>query len=333
MINIDDILGGSLHDEIKASYNKSSGGYLDNVLKFTPDKDCIVRLLPMKDDIGNSLYKVWYRGWRSYSKDSMGKYVEAIEPASRNEENPIAEYSKKLTEELKLRNLDKTHPDMVKARSLWSDYKTLVNCYVVDDKANPDNNGKVMVIQLPKTLASIIEDHLFGDRAVDYGTKIFDPTEAGHNLKIRCKRKEISSTSASKDMQKMGVEYTQSYFMSPSPLDGISDNKEKIIELLDSCHDLKTFFPIKTTQERQEMLDKHFICRDEGSDVDVNSMLDSVSDSSDIDESEETDNNEEPEETQVEVKEVKETVDNHKKKEPSDNNMSDIDEILAGLGK
>jgi hypothetical protein len=245
----------SLFDEISSGFKKesSTGGssFYKDILKFEKDKDYIVRLLPNRKDAEHTIYPIEYHGWKSCS---TGKYMEVVDPSRLDLPNPIKQYSYELGAKLKALKLDVTDPRMIRGRSIWTNGTWLLNCYVISDPTNPENEGKVKIIRAGSVLFNdVIHDHWKGERADEYGNRIFDPSSNGCNLKIRCTDKGGNSTS------KMNVEYNKSYFMSASAIEGVSDSLEKMIETLDSCHDLTSVYPIKTEEELKEILNTHFI--------------------------------------------------------------------------
>lgn len=291
--------------------NKSGGGIYKDILKFEMDKDYIVRLLPYFEDPEYTVYSYTYRGWVS---KSTGKYVEVIDPPS-DEVNPIQAYSTTLTNNLRPLKLDKEDPRMIDARKLWNKKGWLINCYVVSDPTNPDNEGTVKILKVGKQLWDVIDTHVHGERKDEFGWKCFDLSAKGCNLKIKAQDNGSGKYS----------EYTKSYFMSPSPIEGVSDNDERIEELYGECFDLRAVFPVKTESEIQELLDTHF--KGEVAEQapvsfgDIDSIIDS-----DVP-------YEEEEEEKEEVAPAKKKV-STKKSETSKKNVEDdddIDNLIANL--
>lgn len=297
--------------------NKSGGGIYKDILKFEMDKDYVVRLLPYFEDQENTVYAYTYRGWTS---KSTGKYVEVLDPPS-DEVNPIQAYSTTLTNQLRPLKLDKEDPRMKDARNLWNKKGWLINCYVISDPTNPDNEGTVKILKVGKQLWDIIDTHVHGERKDEFGWKCFDPSAKGCSLKIKALDNGSGKYS----------EYTKSYFMSPSEIEGVSDNDERIEEIFDACFDLKTIFPIKTESEIQEILDTHF--KGEVAEQAPTSFgdIDSILDSEDNEEEVEEEIEEEVEEEKPEPVKTKTTKKSEPKKKEVSKDEDDIDDLIANL--
>jgi hypothetical protein len=309
----------NMFQQISGSFDKakqSGGGIYNDILKFEMDKDYIVRLLPYREDLDETVHSYTYRGWVS---KSTGKYVEVLDPPpSSDVVNPIQAYSTTLTNKLRPLKLDKEDPRMIDARKLWNKKAWLINCYVISDPTKPDNEGTVKILKVGKQLWDIIDTHVNGEREAEFGWKCFDPTAKGCNFKI----KAVDNGSGKYS------EYTKSYFMTPSEIDGVSDNEERIEEIFDACFDLKAVFPIKTEDEIQEILDIHFK-NEEGDKAptsfgDIDKILD---EDVDVDTDDDADDDvEEVEEVQKPSKK-KETKKETKKVEDDD----DLDDLIANL--
>lgn len=298
--------------------NKRGGGIYKDILRFEMDKDYVVRLLPYREDPENTVYSYTYRGWTS---KSTGKYVEVLDPPY-DEVNPIQAYSTTLTNQLRALKLDKEDPRMKDARMIWSRKGWLINCYVISDPTNPDNEGTVKILKVGKQLWDIIDTYVHGERKDEFGWRCFDPSAKGCNLKIKAQDNGSGKYS----------EYTKSYFMSPSEIEGVSDNDERIEEFFDACFDLKTVYPIKTESEIQEILDTHFkgeVAEQAPTSFgDIDSILDSEDEEEDVDEEiEEEVAEEEPE--PVKTKTTSKKTESKKKEVSKDED--DIDDLIANL--
>ena len=316
----------NMFQQISGSFdkaNKSGGNSIYNdILKFEMDKDYIIRLLPYREDLEDgTVHAYTYRGWKS---KSTGKYVEVLDPPS-DVVNPIQAHSSTLTNQLRPLKLDKEDPRMVDARKLWSKKAWLLNCYVISDPTNPDNEGTVKILKVGKQLWDIIDTHVHGERKDEFGWKCFDPTANGCSLKIKALDNGSGKFS----------EYTKSYFMSPSEIDGVSDNEERIEEIFDACFDLKTVFPIKTEDEIQEILDIHFK-NEEGDKAptsfgDIDKILDEEVEDEDEDEDEEVEEEEVEEAPKQNKKTTTKETKTKKKETKKVEDEDDLDDLIANL--
>lgn len=309
----------SMFQKISGSFqkaNKQGGGIYNNILRFEKGKDYVVRLLPYAKNPDNTIYSYSYRGFVS---KSTGKYVEVIDPI--DTVNPIATHSTTLTNQLRPLKLDKEDPRMVDARKLWAKRSWLINCYVISDPTNPDNEGTVKILKMGAQLHDIVDEHVEGERSEEFGWKCFDPSANGCNFKIKVV-----------DNGGGYPKYDKSYFMSPSEIEGVTGNDERIEEIFDACFDLTTVFPVKTESELQDFLDTHFkgeVAEQAPTSFgDIDSILDSEDDEEEVEEEIEEDVDEEDPEP------VK-TKTTSKKSEPKKKEVSkdedDIDDLIANL--
>tara|TARA_R110000765_G_scaffold7963_4_gene26038 strand:- start:53723 stop:54697 length:975 start_codon:yes stop_codon:yes gene_type:complete len=240
----------NMFEQIKDGFTKpvaGGGGQFKDILRFEKNNDYTVRLLPYVKNPNESIFAFQYHGWKSVS---TGNYFEVIDPSSLDLPNPIKKYSYDLGDKLKALKLDKEDARMVRARNIWTKRAWLVNCLVINDPVNPDNNGTVKILRLGNFLHDdVIDDAFLGDRKDEFGIRIFDLSAKGCNLKIRC---TDNGSGKYKD-------YKKSYFMSPSEIEGVSGVKDTIADIYDRCIDLTTIYPVKDYEEMKEILNTHFI--------------------------------------------------------------------------
>lgn len=320
----------ALQSAIESSFDsaKSSGGLYKNILRFQDDKEYVVRLLPYMPDVNNTMFRRTYRGWKSCK---TGKYIEFTHPDTRTsqERNPIHEHSLKVSNGLRKRKLDKDHEDMKRGRDLWENESYLYNCYVIDDPVTPDNNGKVMVLNLGKTLHDKIYDHFKGGRANEFGMKIFDISEKGCNFKIR------AETKGGKKKGALSRTYENSYFMMPSEIEGVSDNPEKIQEIYDSCFDLTQIFKVATPEEMERALEEHYDLDANGfriSDENGNVVSSTPSDFGDFDKLlEKPKKKEEPKKEESKKREPEPDLDDDSGDDDDDIDLDEIDKMISDM--
>jgi hypothetical protein len=228
----------SMFESIKSALVKqdnSNSSYRD-ILRMESDKTYVVRLLPNVKDPSKTFFHYYQHSFNSFA---TGKFMSLVSPTSFGERDPISELKYKM-----LRS--GSEEEKKKAGSLvWSE-RWLVNAYVIDDPSNPENNGKVKIIQFGKQLYKIIMRAIDGDDAEDLGPRVFSLKEDGVNLKIVCETQGGYKT------------YVSSKFSMPKAIDGV--NAKNIDEILNSAHDLEKINTVKTYDDLKKILNEHFLC-------------------------------------------------------------------------
>jgi len=234
----------SMFESIKTALNKqesnnSSG--LRDIIRTEIDKTYTVRLLPYLKDPTKTFFHYFQHAWTSFAN---GRFISAISPTTFGERDPISE--------LKYKYLRTgSEEEKKKASSLtWSE-KWLVNAYIVDDPTNPDNNGKIKILQFGKQLHKIIMRAISGDDSDDLGPRVFSLKSDGVNLKVVC------------ESQGGYKSYTSSKFTMPKAIDGVTD--KNIESILEGAFDLEKVFTVRSYDELKNTLNEHFLC---SSDVD-----------------------------------------------------------------
>ena len=126
--------------------------------------------------------------------------------------------------------------------------KWLVNIYVVDDPANPDNNGKVKMLRYGKQLQKIITEAIEGEDAEEFGPRIFDLGSEGVNFKIKVEQQGDFPT------------YVSSRFTAAGKVD-LSEDQQK--DIYDGVFDLNEVFTLKSYDDLKEMFNEHYYCKTE----------------------------------------------------------------------
>lgn len=234
-----------MFDKIKESLKKSEktgSGLYTNIMKFPKGHTYTIRLIPNVENIDETFFHHYLNQWTS-KKD--GSFVSALSLRTLGERDPINEARWKLYKEWKDSSpgKDEKFENPIKEKEQW-----LVNIYVIDDPSNPENNGKVKILNLGSQLKGIIDDAMNGDRADEFGPAIFDLSKDGADFKIKAEEQGIYTT------------FIKSFFTSKTSLD-LSD--EEIDEVYQNVFDLKQVHPVKTFDELQALLDDHFFCSEE----------------------------------------------------------------------
>lgn len=231
----------NMFNEIKASLSNNKDSSYKEIMKFEPGKTYIVRLVPNVTDPKSTIYHYYHHSWNSLC---TGQFVTTLCPSTYGEQCPIDQLVLKTYNTGSAEEKEKIKP--ISRKENW-----FVNAYVISDPSNPENEGKVKVIRYGKELAKIINAAIDGDDADEFGVKIFDVAE-GCSLKIKCESRTGMGGS------RAFVTYSASKFTSPSKLDGI--DAKKLDTIYESTHDLSKFMKPKTYAELQRMLDQHFFC-------------------------------------------------------------------------
>jgi len=227
----------SMFDQIKNALNKDqnqNAGKYREIIKLAPGNTYTVRLIPNCEDPSKTFFHYYTTGWESFS---TGRYLSNISPNTWGEKDPILDARMALSKH-------GTDEEKEKSKKIIRTERWLANVFVVNDPTTPDNNGKIKLLRYGKQLHKIIMDAIEGDDSDEYGAKIFDLSEEGCNLKIKCERQGDYPT------------YVSSRFAAPSKLTGTDDPNSLYTEI----HDLETIFPAKSYEELKEVLNEHFYC-------------------------------------------------------------------------
>lgn len=238
-------LSKNIFNEIKASLSNKSENPFKDLMKFETGKTYVVRLVPNVDAPARTIFHYYHHSWNSYC---TGQFVTALCPTTYGESCPIDSYVIKTFRTGSAEEKEKVKP--ISRKENW-----LVNAYVVSDPTNPENEGKVKIIRYGRELAKIVNNAIDGDDVEEFGSRIFDFSENGCNLKIKCEARAASG------LGKGGLPtYTSSKFMAPSPIEGVSNDPKKIESIYSEIHGLDKFFKPKTQAELQRMLEQHVFC-------------------------------------------------------------------------
>jgi len=227
-----------MFDSIKSALTKNNNQQSKNkdILKCEVGNTYTVRLLPNTTDPQKTFFHYYTFGWTSFC---TGQYVSAVSPSSFGGRDPIAEYRYKVLK-------TGTEEEKQKARAIIRSEKWLVNAYIVNDPVTPENNGKTMIVRYGKQLHKIIMDAIEGDGAEDLGSRIFDLSDKGCNLKIKVEQQGDYPT------------YVSSKFALPKAVEGL--DKSKFDDVYKNIHDLETVLPARSYDEMKNMLDEHYFC-------------------------------------------------------------------------
>jgi hypothetical protein len=206
-------------------------------LKMEPDKTYIVRLLPNLSDGKKTRFHYYQHVFPSVLST---KKISVLCPHTYDEKCPIDEYRSKAYAAKNETLIDQSKP--LKRSEKW-----LYNAYVIKDPTNPENQGKVKILNAGIQLQKIIQSAIDGDDKEEFGYRIFDLSPNGCNLRIKVEKNEGGYPT-----------YVSSKFTSPSEIDDLEDADE----IYSSVKSLDTIFQHKTYDEIKNLMDVHFFGKD-----------------------------------------------------------------------
>ena len=235
----------SIKEALASSDNKGSATF-NEIMQTRPGNTYTVRLLPYAKDPGKTFFHYYNHGWVSYA---TGQYVQTLSPQTFGDRDPIAEERFRV-----LRTGSEEEKEKMQAIRRLE--KWLVNVYVVDDPSNPENNGKVKLLRYGKQLQKIITEAIEGEDAEEFGARIFDLGPDGVSFKIKVEQQGDYPT------------YVSSRFTTAGKIK-LSEDEQK--DIYDNVFDLNDVFTLKSFDELKEMLNEHYYCKTEDTDVSASS--------------------------------------------------------------
>lgn len=227
----------SMFDSIKEALNKSqSQSSFRDILKFQPGNSYEVRLLPNMKDPSNTFFHYYTHAWESFA---TGQFMSVMSPQTFGERDPIGEARYQLRQR-------GTPEEKAKAEKVIRREQWLVNVYVINDPTTPENNATVKMMRYGKQINKVIADAIEGEDADQFGPRVFDLTQEGCNLRVRCDKQGDYPT------------YVASKFLMPSSVPGLDETN--IEEIYNNVTSLEEVFPVKSYDELVEVLNEHFHC-------------------------------------------------------------------------
>ena len=237
MIDYDALLNQIVDSQKKTADNV----YSKNMLKTDTIGNTIIgRLIPNLNDRDHTIVKYFHHGWKSVSKQGFNLFF--LCPSTVGERCPICTQSIKMWKS--------GNPHLVEQSKLIRRRENkLINFYVISDLKEPKNNGTLKILRYGMQIETKIKMATEGvDKAI-YGKRVFRLDEEGCNFRIMCEQ-----NSQKKDAWPT---YTNSGFLPPSKIDGMTEEKQK--EILASVFDLTKQFELKSYSEIESELQKHFL--------------------------------------------------------------------------
>jgi len=255
-VNVLDIFNDIVSSSI--SSQSSSNNVWKEKMKFEIGKEYIVRLVPyLKEGREGTASKTLVK-YQKYSwQDSSGKWCSVLSPRTWDAKCPISDWSYRV----KYKGTDAEREDM--NRRLKYKAGAYTNVYVIKDPTNPENEGKVKILDMGKKLYNLITSALNGDLdkswteqarkysgnkniEIKVGPKVFDLSSDGVNLVIRVNKNQ------------MGLhDYSASEF-SISDTD-LGKTPDEIQKIYDSCHDVTTLEPVMDFEQITDFFKKSYL--------------------------------------------------------------------------
>jgi hypothetical protein len=225
----------SMFDNLKTALekNNSGGSSYKDIMRFEKNKTYTVRLLPNIKDAAKTFFHYYSYAWESFS---TGQYITNVSPTTFGDRDPIGEYKFRISKHGT--PAEKEKGEKIMRRESW-----LVNAYVIDDPTNPANNGSIKLMRFGRQLNKIIMDAINGDDADQFGSKIFDLSDEGCNLRVKV------------DVQGDFPTYVSSKFLMPCAVQGLDGDPN---DVYNNTIDLESIYRIKSYDELEEVLNEHF---------------------------------------------------------------------------
>jgi hypothetical protein len=204
-----------MNDKIDKMKNPGNQYKDDRFWSLTIDKagngHATIRFLPAPQGEDMPFVQTW-----SHSFQGPGGYYIENCLSTVNQTDPVNEMNQQLWKEGK--------EDTVRQRKRKLHY--YANILVVDDPANPENNGKVFLFKFGKQIMDVINDALFPEDEEDEAINVFDFWE-GANFKLRSK------------MVNGFINYTSSKFLKQKEL--FDGDESKLEAVWSGQHSLQAF--------------------------------------------------------------------------------------------
>ena len=217
---------------VKKAQEQTSGSFEKDERYWTCEQDksgtgeAIIRFLPAPK--GEDF--PWVKYFRHSFKGPSGKWYIENSLTTFNQPDPLAELNSKEWDDN-----DETAKNRIRPRSRKQTFVS--NIYVVQDKANPENEGKVFLFRYGKNIFDMINSAMNPEFETDTPIVPFDFWE-GANFKLRIIKKDGFPS------------YEKSIFMEQSPL---FDDDEKIEQVWNQQYSLQEILDPKNFKSYEEL--------------------------------------------------------------------------------
>lgn len=222
----------SIKDALTKKTNTESS--FKDFLKLEMGKTYVVRLIPNTAAPERTFFHYYHHLWKSIVTNQN---ISFLCPQTYGEKCPVEEYRSKVYRTNNEAEIKKIQP--IRRNENW-----LANVFVIKDPTNPENQGQIKILRFGKQLNKIITDAISGDDSDEFGSRIFDFSENGCNLKIKVEENDGGYPT-----------YVSSKFTSPCEVDGVSD----LDEIYSNFKPLDTIFEHKSYEDLKKLLDVHFL--------------------------------------------------------------------------
>lgn len=247
MINstITDSLFESIEDAFKKPERAQSNVLYKEILKNEPGKSIYVRLLP---NVKNPKQTYYSYGTYEFISEATGTKKFYYSPSANIENGVPAEECRDPIGEWR-RRIWKS--DEATARKVKYNSFRLVNVYVVKDEVNPENNGKVKILKINKTLWTKIEEQ---HKDEDGKKRIYDLGAEGRTFKIATTLKGEYWN------------FDTSGFTLPKAIPELQ-TQAKIDEVYASMFDLSTIHRVSDVEYITKLLNEHILVNSASADA------------------------------------------------------------------
>lgn len=255
MINYNELINKITTGKMEKRENTASKDFLKidifgNTIigRFLPD----VKTIVATNNFEAMPWTYYHHGWTSKQDASTGVFC--VCPNTYNERCPICKQSvtmwksndpvqKKLSERIRRRQT------------------SMVNFYVINNPANPEDNGKVKILRFGKQINNKYIMATEGDDKVFFGDRIWKLTAEGCSFRIKCEKNVTNfNSSTTRSSGEAWPDYNNSGFLPAGPIDDMTE--DKINEIMDSVFELPKMYPRISPAEAQKLLDQHYNCND-----------------------------------------------------------------------
>lgn len=213
-----------------------------DILRLKPSVDgttYLLALVPFMKDLSKTFVEYDFHGWTSVTS---GKYVTTGAcPRKYGGVCPVCRtgYAAYEAKEMYKGNL--------KSKLLLNQTTRLVNVYVIDDPAEPSNNGTVKALRYRQQLHDVIYGGVSGEDKEEVGKKAFDLSPDGQILRIVAQKKNEQSLPS----------YTKTKFVKAG--ENIDLTEDRVSEIRAQALDLTELIPKTLSDgEIEAVLEEHF---------------------------------------------------------------------------
>lgn len=164
-------------DAVKTLRDKKSGFQDDRIWNITKDKagngSAVIRFLPQPDPSKSPIIQTFRHGF-----EKKGRWFIEECPVTIGESCPVCDHATELFAE----------GDEDEGRVFWRTKTFIANVLVVEDKENPENNGKVKIFKFGKQIYDIVMEAAAPEDEDEDAIDAFS-FDSGHNFRLKVKQK------------------------------------------------------------------------------------------------------------------------------------------------